>query len=614
MKTKYLTFGSVLSFFVNIVMSQNDQQLDSLNVNQILEEVVLVDTRIPIKRSQSGKTVIRINEKQIEAFQGRNLAELLSSYGGINLIGSRSITGQNLRFAIRGSTNSQVLIIVDGVRVSDPSRIDNDLDINLLSIGDIDSIEILKGAASTMYGSAAAAGVILVNTKKGSEKNNLNLGITTGTEQQANQSFYTLSYYAPQFNYSRKTGKLNYRTGISLLSTNGMSAVTNGTEVDPFLKYNINAQLGYENKNLSFSFLASKAQIKNEYDSTFPTGEDAAYLGFSFMESLTLKSNYKYAKGSLELQAGHQSANREYRDAYPSAFNSKNSSVELLHRTSLSSSLYSVQGVLFQESSYDGVPVTYQKDIFANLVYLSEGFNTNIGFRLNNHQTYGSHFTYTLNPSYSLVINEVSKLKFFGSIGSAFIAPTLYQLHDGFYGNRDLAPEESQSIELGADWSTVKANMSVVAFRRKEDPKIIYDFATNAYANGPSNIVFQGVEMEYNNSFSEQLSFRMNYTFTELKEGSLARIPKHALNAQLNYTFNTTSVLNGIFNYQGARQGIDASQLRAYSLIDLRYAKSFGKHFSTHLWIINLFDTDYVEIAQFNTLGRNVRLGINYRF
>ena len=86
----------------------------------LLDEVVVVDSRFKIKRSQSGKTVIKISEKELKNFRGRSLAELLQTYGGINVTGNRSAAGQNLGFSIRGGRNNQVLILVDGVRVSDP--------------------------------------------------------------------------------------------------------------------------------------------------------------------------------------------------------------------------------------------------------------------------------------------------------------------------------------------------------------------------------------------------------------------------------------------------------------------------------------------------------------
>ena len=50
--------------------------------------------------------------------------------------------------------------------------------------------------------------------------------------------------------------------------------------------------------------------------------------------------------------------------------------------------------------------------------------------RINNHQTYGNFFTYSLNPSYNIDFKESENLKIFETINSAFIAPSLYQLYD----------------------------------------------------------------------------------------------------------------------------------------------------------------------------------------
>ena len=151
---------SVLTIFlvcVTFLQAQEIESIDSLTTKtNYLDEIVLSDTRLPIKRSQSGKTIIRIDEKQIKQFNGRNLSELLAIQAGVVVLGSRSISGQNLRIGVRGSTNNQVLILLDGVRVSDPSRISNDFDLNFLNLQDIASVEILKGGASTLYGSAAA--------------------------------------------------------------------------------------------------------------------------------------------------------------------------------------------------------------------------------------------------------------------------------------------------------------------------------------------------------------------------------------------------------------------------------------------------------------------------
>ena len=73
----------VILFFL-ICYELSSQQ----NMNYYLDEVVLTDSRFPIKRTQSGKSIIKIGPKEINSFLGRDLSELLSLYSGINIIGS----------------------------------------------------------------------------------------------------------------------------------------------------------------------------------------------------------------------------------------------------------------------------------------------------------------------------------------------------------------------------------------------------------------------------------------------------------------------------------------------------------------------------------------------
>ena len=158
---------------------------DSLDIsNQIndLDEIVLIDSRFPLKRSESGKNIIKITQATIDNFQGLGLSSLLKQYAGIEILGSQTYAGQNKTISIRGGRNRQVLILIDGIRVSDPSRIDSDFNLNFLDLGQIESIEILKGASSTLYGSSAASGVINIKTKNLDSGFNLRFQSITGSQ------------------------------------------------------------------------------------------------------------------------------------------------------------------------------------------------------------------------------------------------------------------------------------------------------------------------------------------------------------------------------------------------------------------------------------------------
>ena len=126
---------------------------------------------------------------------------------------------------------------------------------------------------------------------------------------------------------------------------------------------------------------------------------------------------------------------------------------------------------------------------------------------------------------------------------------------------------------------------------------------------------YSGIELSYVNRLFQVLDFNVNYTFTQLKNGELVRLPKHAVNSSVNYTFDNKANLGVFYSYRGERQAVDLSTLDAYGLIDLRYAKRFyNERLTASFWLSNLFDTDYVEITNFSTKGRNFRIGLAYRF
>ena len=122
--------------------------------------------------------------------------------------------------------------------------------------------------------------------------------------------------------------------------------------------------------------------------------------------------------------------------------------------------------------------------------------------------------------------------------------------------------------------------------------------------------------MSYNNRLFEIVDFDLNYTFTQLKNGNLVRLPKHALNTNLNYVPLKISLIWECFTpIVEKRQAVDLSTLEAYSLIDLRYAKSFyDDKLTASVWLSNILDTEFIEITNFTTKGRNFRIGLAYQF
>jgi vitamin B12 transporter len=139
---------------------QNEQieQLDS----------VQIDSKTMLSRKNSGKVVYQITSEDLEEKSGMSISQIVNQVSGIEINGSRGNQGQNLGYYVRGGGNRQVVIMIDGVQLNDPSQIANDYDLRLVSTETIESIEIVKGASSVLYGSGASTAVISITSKKAS--------------------------------------------------------------------------------------------------------------------------------------------------------------------------------------------------------------------------------------------------------------------------------------------------------------------------------------------------------------------------------------------------------------------------------------------------------------
>ena len=181
------------------------------------------------------------------------------------------------------------------MRVSDPSRIDNDFDLNFLSLDQIESIEILKGAASSLYGSSAATGVVSIQTKKAAPGFNLNLQSSLGSDSdQDSKRGFNLFKNAIQLSQGGENVKA--KAYFSNHYTNGMSAVV-GPEVDPFSHTNFGASFNFKSQS-KFNFNAGfdRSHIDSDYDNNFPI-EDADFQLITTMDRFHFNPNFDYNNG-----------------------------------------------------------------------------------------------------------------------------------------------------------------------------------------------------------------------------------------------------------------------------------------------------------------------------
>lgn len=616
-----------------------------------LEEVVLIDSKFELKRENSGKTVTKITAKELERASGQTIPDVINRVSGIEINGSRSNDGQNLGYYVRGGRNREVVIMVDGVQLSDPSSISNDFDLRLLPLDQVASIEIIKGASSTLYGSGAAAAVINITTKDPVDENiGLQLQSVLGTNQTQQNQDYTIAQFDNAVGLSGRLSDFNYQVNFSHRYSENMSAVRSPDEDmefedDPFSKQNVYARLGYKiSDQLKFYFYGNFDKFSSSFDDAFMYADaDNKLNSEQFRTGSHWEATYK--NGSFIFSDSYSELKREVVSDFPGKFDSKVYAFDAYNKYVFFDKLHTVIGVNGIFSSFNSYNIPFGEtefqqtvsdeianfdiiDPYVNVVYISGfGFNLNAGTRVNLHSEYGTNFVYSINPSYNFNLNE-GQMKLLSSYSTAYITPSLYQLFDSNYGNMNLKPEESSTIEAGFEYQLDKITFSGVYFRRNSENFI--DFVTvdpanflYEYQNISEEFTASGVEVEFAYQISDNFDLSGNYTFTEAAERFALRIPKHKINAQLGFQLSEKTYTSLSYQYNDDRTDSyynsesftnELVVLESYGILDYYIGHQVNDHLKIFGGLNNLTNEKFQELYRFNTRGRNARVGLALNF
>ena len=643
---KKLWFCSAL-FCTAISFSQQSE-------NEIIEslgEVVLIDSKFELNRENSGKVVTKITAKELEQASGQTIPDVINRVSGIEINGTRSNDGQNLGYYVRGGRNREVVIMVDGVQLSDPSSISNDFDLRLLPLDQVASIEIIKGASSTLYGSGAAAAVINITTKEPvNKKIGLQVQSTMGTNQTQQNQDYDIAQFDNAVGLSGRLSNFDYQVNFSHRYSENISAVKSMDENvkfedDPFSKQNVYARVGYQiSDRLKFYFYGNFDKFSSSFDDAFMYTDAVNELN---SEQFRTGSHWEatYKNGSFIFSDSYSELNREIVSGFPNKYDSKVYAFDTYNKYILLRKFHTVIGVNgifssfnsytipfgetgFQQTISDEVAAFDIVDPYVNLVYISGfGFNLNTGTRLNIHSEYGSNFVYNINPSYNFDLNR-GRMKLLVSYSTAYITPSLFQLFDSNFGNRDLKPEHSRTFEAGYEYQLDKITFSGVYFNRNSENFI--DFITvdpenfiSEYQNISEEFYSKGVEVELSFELLENLTFSGNYTFTEAAERFALRIPKHKINARLNYQINDNTFTSLSYQFNDSRPDRfynnetfenELVALESFNILDFYINHRINDNLSLFGGVTNITNEKYEEIYRFNSRGRNAKIGVALNF
>ena len=646
-------------FFV-LAAAMVSNQLWAQQDTTLLDEAVVTANRYPVKTSLTGKVITVITRAQLEQSGSKDLAQVLSEQAGISIAGANSNIGKEKSVYLRGGYIAHTLITIDGIPVYDPSGIGGNFDLRNLSLTQIERIEILKGSQSTLFGSDAVNGVINIITV--GQK-------TNRTKGSAGLSYGSYDTWRAQVGVNGTTKKLQYNSSYSRVKSGGMNeAVDNGsfpkTDRDDYAQHNFQAGLGFSPvKGLSIKPFIRYSTIKGAIDQGAFTDElDYTYSQKSFQAGL--RTEYTWKQQSLTFLYNLNDVDRKYTDDSVKSRNGFDTWAEGRYKgTEHYADLFWVMkhgqqlrfsgGLDFRaavsDQSYNSVGFfgpygtkygndslrQQQGSVYAAVNWNSpSGFNLEAGSRLNLHSEYGPFPVFSLNPSYLWK----QKVKFYANLSSAYRTPSLYQLFSE-YGNADLQPESAITFEAGAQvYSGNKWTLRATGFNRRVKDIMFFYYNASTFQSQYINQDRQhdhGLELEGQWQINAQSSLRAWYTWADGKistrtngkdtsYNNLLRRPRSSAGIQGSTRIGKKLLLNSNLQWNGKRKDayFDSNSfstvnvtLGAYLLWNLYAEYGFlSNKLKVFADLRNITNSNYTEIAGFNTARFNAYTGIRLNF
>ncbi|MCF8297583.1 MAG: TonB-dependent receptor, partial [Saprospiraceae bacterium] len=481
--------------------AQNQNPEDSISSKIDLEQVVISASRYEQDPNKVGRSITIIGNKQIENSLNSYVGELLAEQEGIHLVGTGQNFGSNQRAFLRGTNSYHNVVMIDGVRINDPSSVDNGIDISEMSLANVERIEIIRGGHSTIYGSSAIGGVINIITKKNAAKKlNLSLDSKYGMFGENSSSLNNNMF----FNYSA-IGGLYFNASISQSLVQGINATVdtitnpatyNNPDKDNFEKLDACGKIGFRNKKwdvfLSYKNVNQTLDLdKSAYkdDDNRKTQFERSLINYGLFYDVNSKIKLGFSGGFSEMQRKDidDSSKVDALGTYDHVFNKSvfdgsyfNNELTARYK---SDKITGLVGLSLVEEKMNNFNYVYSNDPFFGLYesttdldslnlkaqtqsaflhidlkgnLLSENLKMltlTLGGRISNHSKFGNNFTYEFNPSYQL--NENTLL--YASFSTGYNAPSLYHLYEpykafGAYtsrGNDKLKPETSITYDFG---------------------------------------------------------------------------------------------------------------------------------------------------------------------
>lgn len=549
-----------------------------------------------------------------------NLNDLIVQAPGLVLATSGPSGGSSSLF-LRGSDSAHTLVIIDGIIMNDPSTPNRQFDFGRLSLSNIEKIEIIKGSQGLLYGHDAVGGAIIITTKRGDGPTSTHGNIMVGSN----------STYKATMSSEGKNDQLYFYYGIDYLQTRGFSAANikdnPGADDDGQKLWTMQANL--EKKIWNDDTIKLNLRKVNDFSELDKGGgrNQDDINDYQKAEQIFGKASYTHFTENTENELAYNQT-RHHRATYvlPDQFKSASSTtfydgmirnLNFSHTHFLNSVLTQnllINYVYEEEDQTDKSQESY--GVSLNHQFKKDGHTITIGGRLDHNQNFNDYGTYKI--SYGRHFIDWS---WHISHGSGHKAPSINQLFDATYGNKDLTPEKSQSSELGARWQYLdKQELQTTVFFNEVKNRLSYHPTTYVNLNSGKARMY-GIEGEFKNTLTSNIKTQIATTWLRAYDVSskekLKRRPN--LNGELSIITEHDSHFSRIsYFYQGKRNDSDSLgstvQMTSYGLLSFDYSYLLNANTKVYLKLKNILNKKYEEVYGYGTSGRGLETGANFIF
>jgi vitamin B12 transporter len=581
--------------------------------------IVVSASRLAADRERVGSSVTVITRADIERRRPATVADLLAAVPGVEVSRSGG-PGGNVSVYLRGGAGSHTLVLVDGVRVNSTGS--GAFDWADLTPDGVERIEVVRGPQSALYGSEALAGVISIISRHGTPGEP---EATAGGEAGGN------GWRRGRAAVAGGRGAWDWRVTASHQETDGVSRAAPAHPGDEEDRWRNTTAVATAGRTLGAGGSARLAV--RAVDAT--TGLDAFDFFLGPLDDPNFAQDRAAVYGSLTLdkrlsprwrqrvRLGVADEEVTTRDPDPepafhaSRFAGTTSGAELQSDLTLGGGHTLALGYAFERREGEQ-EAAFAAEADLHSLLLEDRFEwrdhlaVTAGLRHDDHSVFGGETTWRGTAAWT-----AGPLRLHGSVGTAFKAPTFVDLYYPFYGNPSLAPETSESADLGLEVTAAAGRLTadLTAFASRVDDLITFDTATFLAAN-IARAEIRGVEASAAWAAGERWGARASYTLTDSEDAATGRLlprrPRHR--AVLAADWAPLPRLRASATLVAARDRLDfdGARLDDYERLDATVDHDLTVRLGAYLRLENLLDADYAEVAGYTSQGATVVLGLRY--